>query len=247
MEKNDLLTQFRGHVAEEKYHKLLRALFHDIGNPILTIKSLSKLVLTDSSNLNKEDLWSKIHRAAENMHSTLNMIRNEESLIENTMAISLSEICIMEILDESLFIFKDKIKEKNISIVRKFEDENTRVMAEKITLLNNIFNNIISNAIKYSHNTGLIEITQKFRQEWNIIEFKDSGIGIPSELLEEYKKKLNINTRVGTYGEVGTGNGIPLMVSYMKIFNGKLEFESSTKDDNNNQSWTKVTLFFPKN
>ena len=99
-------------------------------------------------------------------------------------------------------------------------------MAEKVSLLNNILNNIVSNALKFSKSGDTILINIKKINNQVILEIKDQGIGMPDHIKENLFSKNHPTTRIGTSGEEGTGFGMLLMHTFLKTFNGTIETES---------------------
>lgn len=104
-------------------------------------------------------------------------------------------------------------------------------------LLQHCLLNLISNAIKYSGEDGLIEIITDTNAGVCRIQIKDNGIGIPQEdqehLFEAFFRAGNAN------GIQGTGLGLNIVKRYANLMNGKIDFQSSA------QLGTTFTLIFP--
>src|SRR5690606_41023993 len=91
-------------------------------------------------------------------------------------------------------------------------------------IFRNVLINLISNAIKYSHENTLIEIgSLKSDGIWKFT-VKDQGIGIPetdkAHIFERFYRANNIGN------EQGTGLGLNIVKKYMEILGGKIYFES---------------------
>jgi signal transduction histidine kinase len=90
-------------------------------------------------------------------------------------------------------------------------------------MIRHIFNNIISNAIKYSSKNIIFELDEIENKE---IKFtiKDQGIGIPHE---EIKYLLDPFYRASNRGVVkGTGFGLSIVKRFVELHKGKLLIES---------------------
>ncbi len=104
-----------------------------------------------------------------------------------------------------------------------------------------MFNNILSNAIKFSHSESIIEISSELRGDLVVLKISDHGIGMPEELLNDVFNMNKSTNRRGTQGEMGTGYGMPLVKKFITKFKGRIEIESVE-----NQGTT-IYLFLPAN
>jgi PAS domain S-box-containing protein len=91
-------------------------------------------------------------------------------------------------------------------------------------LLDHIFHNLISNALKYSDETTPVVCSASLSTEGLRIVVRDSGIGIPEEdqkkLFEAFHRADNVGTRQGT------GLGLNIALRAVELLEGKLEFKS---------------------
>jgi adenylate cyclase len=230
-------------LQHQKYLRLVRVLSHDISNSLFIITGFSKKVKRDPEVINKIEIWNKISRASENISKILHQVRTEINNKE-IINLELQDIQIQKIINESIFTFEAKCREKKIKIENKVT-ANTFIYAEPTALLNNVVNNIISNAIKFSRESSVIEISCTSSKTHKIILFKDSGVGITQEEISQYLKSQFITTKVGTRGEEGTGHGMHLLHNYMEQFGGHVEIDSISEQNDMEKSGTTVKLYFP--
>ena len=95
-----------------------------------------------------------------------------------------------------------------------------------VDMVKTILRNLISNAIKFSFEGGVIEIGAALKDSQLVIRVKDNGTGIPEA---DQKKLLNQSTHFTTYGtnnEKGAGLGLMLCKDFAESQGGKLWFES---------------------
>jgi signal transduction histidine kinase len=89
-----------------------------------------------------------------------------------------------------------------------------------------IFNNLISNAVKYNKEGGSVDINMKSENEKIIICIKDSGIGLNNEekdqLFNEFYRVKNEQTR----NISGSGLGLPIVKRVVDLYNGDIHIES---------------------
>ena len=99
-------------------------------------------------------------------------------------------------------------------------------MADETLLLNNVITNILTNAIKFSHRKGKIEISAFVEGDWVKLEIRDFGVGISQDKINEFQMLGSIHSSPGTEGEAGTGNGIILVKNYIELFGGRMLIEN---------------------
>lgn len=83
-------------------------------------------------------------------------------------------------------------------------------MADKDVFVYQIFNNIFSNAIKFSEESGRIEVSIEETDEHVVIGIMDQGGGVPDQLKQSLFDFQNSSPHTGTSGETGTGYGFTL-------------------------------------
>lgn len=108
--------------------------------------------------------------------------------------------------------------------------------------MNSVILNILTNAIKFTPQSGAIQIEVCNRGENKTqITISDSGVGIPNELLQKLFDSSEITTRKGTAGEVGTGFGLPIARAVLVRMGGAINvnsFEAKVGESNSGTSFT---------
>ena len=77
-----------------------------------------------------------------------------------------------------------------------------------------------------------------------ILTMTDDGIGIPESILTKLFDDEAKTSRPGTEGEPGTGFGMPIVKSYMDLYEGRIEVLSKVKDETTEDSGTTFNLYF---
>jgi signal transduction histidine kinase/CheY-like chemotaxis protein len=114
--------------------------------------------------------------------------------------------------------------QKSIHIKRNLP-QNVSVFADK-AMLNTIFRNLISNAIKFTMPGGEITISAEVKQQEIVFFVRDTGIGMSKNRMEElFVIEKNYSTP-GTNKEGGTGLGLILCREFVEKHGGKIWVES---------------------
>jgi len=109
-------------------------------------------------------------------------------------------------------------------------------------LVRQILINLITNAIKYSHKSGTIDVVAKLDEQNNMLLIvRDYGVGIPKDRIREAMEpfgQIHDPTRSNT--QQGTGLGLPLTKAMAELHGGELGLKSDTGEG------TEVTIRFPR-
>jgi signal transduction histidine kinase len=201
--------------ALDKNQKLMATIFHDISNP-LTVASLEANRINSGNG--KEQSSKNIEYS---INQVVKIINNLKSIFSGEKNSSMVSISLKEITKYSNFIFENKLVEKNIKL--NLENDSILVKVDETTFLNSVFNNFISNAIKFSPAGGKISISGKVDSNRVTIEIQDEGIGISDDVIDSLRNNKPVCSSLGTDGEVGTGLGLGLTKNYLSKMNGSFE------------------------
>jgi signal transduction histidine kinase len=142
-------------------------------------------------------------------------------ILFNPIPINLSEL-----FNEEFIMLNDMSTGKNIELKSSFPDDLT-VIADK-NMLKTILRNLISNAIKFTHKNGKVEVKAIIDNKQVEISVSDSGIGMTKETMAKlFRIDANLVTR-GTENEKGTGLGLFLCKEFVEKHGGKIWVESES-------------------
>lgn len=120
----------------------------------------------------------------------------------------------------------DLIQDDNRSVTLITSKINQIIMADPL-LLNHIFNNLISNSLKYSKGEKQPVITIKFTDKEVHLKIKDFGIGIP---LQQQPKIFQAFFRADNVNQIaGTGLGLFITKNFIALHGGQISFKSIPK------------------
>ena len=166
--------------------------------------------------------------------STLNLAKMESG--DGKITVEIEEFNFKEFILEIINKNKNLADNKKIKIITKLDSLPISFKADP-KLLDHSFNNILSNAIKYSRNNSTIKIISKCNDKYIAIKFIDSGIGIPKNDLKNIGKKFY--RAKNTLSVAGTGIGLYLSQHFIELHSGKLYIDSEVNIG------TSVTVILP--
>lgn len=121
--------------------------------------------------------------------------------------------------------YKIQLKQKEITIVNLMQKKLVTLADEN--MVNTIFRNILSNAIKFSKRNGVITLTSEIKRNSCIISIADNGVGMSEETKELIFDFSKHYTMKGTEEERGSGIGLLICKELMTWHNGTISFESA--------------------
>ncbi len=217
---------------------LLDSVAHEIRTPLTKILSYSEL-LNDERVLEQYDMREKFTSA---LKHNVNVLKN---MFNDIITLSRLEhdqhtyhpipIQIEYLIHDLLYNNEIDIISKNLQIMQDIEPYTINVDGETFSIA---ISNILSNAIKYSKNSGVIEIKGIKENNNYILIFKDYGIGITQEdiskLFERFHRGANAKKEYP-----GTGLGLSIVARIIKAHKGSIEIESELNQ------YTIVTVTIP--
>ena len=205
---------------------------HDINNILQNILSgiqLSEINIGDTGKLKKlKDYFSIIKDQLKRGAKLVSNIRKLSKLEEAEISIKKVEIC--SILEKSIMYVKNAYQDKNMTI--QVDSTSKKLYIQANELLEDVFENILVNAIKYNDNLTveiLVKISKEKIQNKNYIrfEFIDNGIGI-----DDSRKNLVFQRGYSDEKSAqGMGLGLSLVKKIIDTYKGKIWVEDRVKRD----------------
>ena len=189
---------------------------HEFKTPIATISLATDSILTPAVFNDKNKIRKFIDIIKEENSRLLNQVENVlqiAKLDKRKIELTLTEIDVHEVLDETIQHLELKLERKGGKIIKDYQATDTIIEADETHIMN-IFSNIIENAMKYSlDNPHIVVRTNNFDGGIEI-SIKDNGIGMSKEELNHIFDKFY---RVST-GNVHNIKGFGLGLAYVKTF-----------------------------
>lgn len=221
-DQNDELRQLN-----KTKDKLFSIISHDLKNPLNNILGFSRLLINDKTiNANEKLLGfiNHIHQAADRLHILLENLLNWSRTQLGSIQYIPDEINIQKLVHENLLSAKMLAKNKNIQIENKIP-EGTTAYFDK-SLISVVIMNLLTNAIKFSHENCFITISSYQKDDILEICVEDHGIGIEEENLPKLFSNENFTTP-GTNNEKGTGLGLGIVKEFVELNKGEIWVNST--------------------
>jgi signal transduction histidine kinase len=228
-QKNTLENAFYElEVADKEKDRILRAVAHDLRNPIGGIASLTALMLMEDLDSEQKELLELIQNTTNNSLELINEIL--EATGNTTTNTSVKQMVdINTLLSNSVELLRFKAAEKNQKIMLDTLDapEELFISREKIW---RVISNLISNAIKFSPKGADIHVKVVNEGDNIRISVNDHGIGIPDNIKNQVFNMFTQAKRLGTAGEPSFGLGLSISKQIVESHGGEIWFDSVPGD-----------------
>ncbi|RRQ48565.1 hypothetical protein DZC72_12785 [Maribacter algicola] len=213
------------HQTNQTKDKLFSIVGHDLRGPIISLKGLLDISLNEENGETQfKKFGPKLQKDLEHIHFTLDNLLNWGQTQMKGSRIEPMNVLIKKEIDQITQLFNDNLKSKKIILSNSLNIDFCVLM--DLNHFKIVFRNLISNAIKFTHEGGKISIEGEIFEEHLIIQVKDSGVGIsPYDIKKIWDYKEHLST-FGTNAEKGTGLGLMLCKEMVENNKGSIKVES---------------------
>lgn len=205
----------------------LAQMSHEIRTPLNVILASIPLI-ADEINSEDEDLkiiLDSVKSAGKRLQRTIDMILSMSSVQSGNYKASFESFNLIPDLKNLANEFKSLSEDKGLELKLKYDSKTAIIIADRYTV-NQIFQNLINNAIKYTLK-GYVEISVKSLYNNRIqVDVKDSGIGMS----EEYLNNIFMPFSQEDFGHKrqfeGNGLGLALVKKYCELNRAEIRVES---------------------
>jgi signal transduction histidine kinase len=207
--------------------KFFSIVAHDLKNPFNSLLVLSEILLDDYETLTDEERRQFIYQikfSAKNTYSLLQNLLEWATSQANKSSILRENINLAELTSDALTLLKPIAKNKKISLNSNVPDK-LFAYADK-NMVSTVILNLLTNAVKFTPQKGLVEISSYEKNNHIEIVVADSGIGISED---NQKKLFRLDEKFQTDGtdkEKGTGLGLVLCKEFIEKNNGEIWVKS---------------------
>lgn len=223
IEKELFLAKERAEEMNRLKTYFLANMSHEIRTPINGILGLSEVIEMENENENIKEYIELQQQSGERLLNTITSILNLSRLEANKKAFTFSVVELNQLLGEVYQSLKQVAKNKEINFIYEESLDKLHCLAEE-SLLIQIFNNIVGNAIKFTKE-GSVRI--KLTQSKNIeVVISDTGIGISEEFLPKIFNSFEQES-VGIKRKFeGSGLGLSIAKKYIELLGGNIKVKS---------------------
>jgi signal transduction histidine kinase len=232
------------HAMREK-QILLTVVCHDIANALTVLQG--EIALSQAPTVAgmppRPPGLDRMGYACRNIADIIGSVRLLEAVEQGRIALDPQPVDLHKVFRNAEMLFGERLRSRDMRI--SFPDpapEARFVLAEPRILANQVFNNLVSNAIKFSRPGSTITVEVVREPDTVVLRVIDQGIGIPAELLAKLFDLEAKTTRPGTDGEPGTGFGLRTAKGFVDLFGGTIAISSRSETEHPADHGTTISV-----
>jgi PAS domain S-box-containing protein len=201
---------------------------HELRTPMVGILGYTEILSKEISNPELKEMSQEIHSSANRLLETLDLILDLSKVESNNSDIRAINLNLGDITGDQIKTFEEVARKKNIYLKLAIKNENVYSLLDE-RIFRQIVNNLVSNAIKFTHEGGVtVEVykTTVRGKERAFLRVKDTGIGIPQKsyhiIFEEFRQVSEGLNR----GFEGSGLGLNISKRFVELMHGEISVES---------------------
>ena len=212
---------------------------HELKTPLTAISGYAELI--GNGMTGKEDtirFSNEIHSNANRLLSLINDIIKLSELDEADHQMEMERIDLYKLAENCVQMMQVTAEKQGIRL--SLQGESAMSMANK-GLMDEVFYNLCSNAIRYNKPGGSVTVTVGTKDERPFLSVADTGIGIPKECQERVFERFYRVDKSRSKQTGGTGLGLAVVKHIVAKHNAKIDLSSELGKG------TTITVIFPKN
>jgi len=202
---------------------------HELRTPLTSVKGFSSLLVAEKFGKLPEEAKKRLETIDENVDKLVNMVNTllDIARIESGKTeVKIAPADIAKSIRDSGEFLSPQMQTKAIKLVLDIPD--TLLVYMDKNLIDQVFINLIGNAVKFTPNEGQITISAKVNGNQAIIAVSDTGYGIEKENLEKiFQEFFRVDNTINVQAK-GTGLGLSLVKRIIEIHKEKIWAESET-------------------
>lgn len=216
--------ELRDHLAFRD--RLLSIIGHDLRGPIGSLKALLELMVNGTaidSGMQKD--WHQVmYTTANNVFWLLENLLDWGRSTEAVAFAKKEKLSVALIVHKCLDLLRLQASNKGIRMHANIPPDTEIEISEHI--FQTILRNVLSNAIKFTGNAGVVRIEAEVRNSEIAIKIIDTGIGMSNATIEAVLRGDQPKKSLGTAGETGTGLGLVLVRDFTARLGGRFSLNS---------------------
>ncbi|WP_137227219.1 HAMP domain-containing sensor histidine kinase [Shewanella sp. MEBiC00475] len=222
--------------------EFLANMSHELRTPLNSINGFSEVLYDEtfgSLNEKQKQYVKNILVSGNHLLLLINEILDMAKIEAGKMTLTLCDLPIREVLYEITGLIEDVIKKKDLHMHLEINEDLPNISADSLKIKQVLYN-LLSNVVKFTPEGGKIGVKTKHSENEIEIVIWDTGIGIAAKNMDKlFEGFFRIETPYSRLTE-GTGLGLPIAKSLVKLHGGEFKIESEGVDKG-----TSVTITLP--
>lgn len=209
--------------ADRRKNDFLAMLAHELRNPLAPIASAVTLLKgSDSSAETEREAVGALERQVQKMTRLINDLMDVSRITRGKVQLQRERVDLLQCIRNAVETAGPLIQEHDHTLSVSLPEEPLWVSADP-TRIEQVLENLLNNAAKYTEPEGNIHVTAERQEGKAVISVRDTGVGIPPELLPHLFDLFTQADRTLDRAEGGLGIGLTIVRSIVEMHDGKVE------------------------
>jgi signal transduction histidine kinase len=228
-EKVDKLSKGKKELEELQKQKdeLFAVIIHDIKNPVALIKSLVELLRSyDLTASEQQEIIADIFETTTKIVSLSQEVSRILSLETTTISLNIEPTNINDVINDICRQNSVSAKNKSINILLDLKQDLPEAELD-FQKVEEIIDNLVSNAIKFSHAGGEIRLRSNTTGDTIVVEVSDNGLGLSEgDIQKAFQRGARLSAKP-TGNEPSSGLGLWIVRKLVEAHNGRVWVKSA--------------------
>jgi signal transduction histidine kinase len=214
--------------VDEMKNDFVRMVSHELRSPLAAIKQQHAVILDGLAGdltAKQRELLTRAHAKIQGLLDLINDLLDVAKMEAGYGQLEQIPLDLPEILGELAELLREKAASQQVTLKLELPDGLPHIQADRRSM-DEVFGNLVSNAINYSPDGGEVRITAISRGDYLEVEVKDQGIGIEAEEIPKIFDKFYRVKSPKTRQVIGTGLGLALVKGLIEAHRGSVEVDS---------------------
>jgi PAS domain S-box-containing protein len=213
--------------SERLKSAFLAQMSHEIRTPLNVILPSIPLIADELGDKDEEilSILTSVENASKRLQNTIDMILSLSAVQSGTYKPKFENFMLADDVKNLAREFIPITKEKGLQIYFTNKTVNSEISADRYTI-NQIFQNLIGNAVKYTHSGNITITVEDYQKNRVIVKVEDTGIGIGPKYVKNLFAPFSQEDTGRTRKYEGNGLGLALVKEYVQINNGEISVQS---------------------
>jgi two-component system, OmpR family, sensor histidine kinase BaeS len=210
----------------DRYERMRKQWLSDISHELRTPLSILRAEIEAMQDGVREitlDGLASLHAEILYLAKIVNDL-HDLSLADSAMlAVKTGPVSVIRVLRSTLRSFETRFKDRDMQVEDAMTSEPDFVLAGDENRLKQLFSNILENTLRYADSPGTLKIWHDHTGDELILNFMDSGPGVPEESLERLFDRLYRVDQARNRGHGGSGLGLAICKGIIEALGGKIK------------------------
>ncbi len=194
---------------------------HEIKTPVAVIKSYSALLETETDPERRHEYAKQISLASARLSDLVSNILSLNKLENQQLIVEKKTVKLDSMLENAIITFENAIDQKELELVCDFDEV---IVHSSASYLEIVWNNLISNAVKFTEPHGKVFVSCKWIDGVATVQISDTGCGINAETGKHIFDKFYQGDT--SHSSEGNGLGLALVKRVIDLLGAEISVKS---------------------